>query len=70
MAYKAVAAKCPKTGKELQFGQDMPLDDPRYSTVIAYKGAIDFSLTLSRCPECGESHTFSEEHLREIKVVA
>jgi hypothetical protein len=70
MAFTALVAKCPKTGKELQFGQDLPSFDPRFPTYFRVKSVMDFPLTVTRCPisGCGETHTFQEAELQEMIV--
>jgi hypothetical protein len=70
MPFTALATKCPKTGKDLQFGPDLPSFDPRFPTYIRVKSVMDFPLTVARCPipGCAERHTFEESDLREAIV--
>jgi hypothetical protein len=68
MSFKALGAKCPKTGADLLFGRDLPVEDSNY---IHIKSIMDFPLKVARCPiaGCGEHHSFEESDLHE-EVIA
>src|SRR5579872_6033277 len=67
MPFTALVANCPKTGKPLQIGDDLPMGDPRYPTYVRVTSVMDFPLTVTHCPipECGERHTFNEADFSE-----
>lgn len=68
MAYKVLVIRCPKTEKNLEFGERLPLDDRRYPTQVHVK-SLHLPFDITRCPECGESHAFAkEEEIREVIV--
>jgi hypothetical protein len=68
MAYKALVATCPKTGKDLEVADPLALDDPRFPIKVRVKSLL-LPMEIARCPECGETHTFTKEkELREVIV--
>ena len=69
--FKGLVALCPKTGKELLFGRDLPLEKSRFPTYVHVKSLMDFQLTIA-CPiqECGDQHTFHTADLRQAVIPA
>ena len=52
MQMGAVLIKCPKTGKAIRTGIDLPKQAFEHST---------FTNNATSCPECGRSHTWSKK---------
>jgi hypothetical protein len=69
MPFETLVARCPKTGKELLFGGNLPLEESHFPNYIRVKSLMDFQLTIA-CPiqECGEQHTFRTADLRQAII--
>lgn len=48
--------KCPKTGKPLRVGMDLPENFKEMNISIS-------NCSIGPCPHCGDSHSFSSEDL-------
>jgi hypothetical protein len=70
MPFPVLSTKCPKTGEELLFGRDLPVEDSRYPNYIHIKSIMDFPVKVAHCPisGCGEQHTFQDSDLREVMI--